>query len=154
MPKVELLSDPDAPAGRPAPTVDLAGVPGNVGAAATRALVVDDNALIRRLVSQVLADAGFVVDAVSTIDAALHLEPAGYHVLVIDVRLGAERGTDLVETLRRRDPLLPSRCLLMTGGLDDSLPGDVAVLVKPFDLDDLVAAVRSLHLLATRNAPA
>jgi DNA-binding response OmpR family regulator len=134
--------------------VHLTGVPGNAGAAAARALVVDDNALIRRLVSQVLAGAGFVVDAVSTIDAALQREPAGYHVLVIDVRLGAERGTDLVETLRRRNPLLPSRCLLMTGGLGDSLPGDVAVLVKPFDPDDLVAAVRSLHPLATRNASA
>jgi DNA-binding response OmpR family regulator len=141
------ISDPDAPAAPPAPTSDLAGV-------AARALVVDDNALIRRLVSQVLAGAGFAVDAVSSIDAALQLEPAGYQVLIIDVRLGAERGTDLVEMLRRSNPLLPNRCLLMTGGLGDSLPADVAVLVKPFDPDDLVAAVLSLHPLAARNRPA
>jgi DNA-binding response OmpR family regulator len=121
--------------------------------AAERVLVVDDNDMIRELVRRVLAGAGFAVDAVASADEARRLAPGGYHVLVVDVRLGAERGTDLVEVLRALDPQLPRRCLLLTGGLDETLPDDVAVLVKPFSVDDLVAAVRSLHTPTTAEQP-
>jgi DNA-binding response OmpR family regulator len=121
-------------------------------AEAGRVLVVDDNDMIRELVRRVLAGEGFTVDAVASVAEALRLAPARYHVLIIDVGLGTERGTDLVEVLRARDPLLPGRCLLLDGGLGEPLPGDVAVLAKPFGMDDLVAAVRSLPMSSASSA--
>jgi DNA-binding response OmpR family regulator len=116
---------------------------------AQRGLVVDDNDMVRDLVCRVLTGAGYAVDGVATAAEALRLDPARYHALVIDVRLGAESGTDLVETLRDRDPLLPARCLLLTGAPEAALPPDVAVLTKPFGADDLVAAVRSLRVMSS-----
>ncbi len=143
----------DGAAGSAAAAAGEVHAPGCAGAASPRALVVDDNDMVRELARRVLTGAGFVVDAVATVAEALQLTPAGYHALVIDVRLGAERGTDLVETLRARDPLLPNRCLLLTGGLGDPMPDDVAVLIKPFSMDDLVAAVRSLRSPAAADQP-
>ncbi|MBL7490945.1 response regulator [Frankia sp. AgB1.9] len=109
-----------------------------------RALIVDDNDMIRTLVSRLLSHDGHEVDAAASVEDALAFPVADYHTLIIDVRLGAERGTDLIERLRSQDPSMPARCLLLTGGIDDDLPPDVAVLYKPFTADDLSAAVRAL----------
>jgi DNA-binding response OmpR family regulator len=109
-----------------------------------RALIVDDNDMIRTLVSRLLSHEGHEVDAAASVEDALAYPVADYQTLIIDVRLGAGRGTDLIEHLRSRDPSMPARCLLLTGGADDDLPSDVAVLHKPFTADDLAAAVRAL----------
>lgn len=115
-----------------------------VAGVAPRGLVVDDNDLVRKLVSRVLEDGGLVVDAVATASEARRRPSGDYDVLIVDVRLGDERGTDLVEALRVDDPLVASRCLLLTGGLAEPLPADLPVLVKPFSADELLAAVRRL----------
>jgi hypothetical protein len=65
--------------------------------------------------------------------------------VIIDAHLGSERGTDLVEALRAEDPGAARRCLVITGGTADALPDDVAFLAKPFQLNELVDAVRALH---------
>jgi DNA-binding response OmpR family regulator len=109
-----------------------------------RTLVVDDNDMIRTLVTRLLSHDGHEVDAAASVEDALSFPVADYQTLIIDVRLGAGRGTDLIERLRSQDPSMPARCLLLTGGADDDLPADVAVLHKPFTADDLSAAVRAL----------
>jgi DNA-binding response OmpR family regulator len=116
-------------------------------------LVVDDNDLVRELVSRLLRQEGHAVDVAASLTDALALPVGCYQAFVIDVRLGAGRGTDLIELLRAGDPSAPGRCLLLTGGLDDDLPADVAVLHKPFLADELIAAVQRLRPAPTRRTP-
>ncbi|MDT3439602.1 MULTISPECIES: response regulator [unclassified Pseudofrankia] len=110
-----------------------------------RALVVDDNDMIRTLVSRLLRHEGHTVDVAASVEDALALPTADYQTLIIDVRLGSGSGTDLIERLRAQDPSTPTRCLLLTGGIDDDLPLDVAVLRKPFSADQLITAVHGLR---------
>jgi DNA-binding response OmpR family regulator len=118
-----------------------------------RALVVDDNDMVRTLVSRLLRHDGHEVDAAASVEDALAFPVTDYQTLIIDVRLGTGSGTDLVERLRSQDPSVPARCLLLTGGVDDDLPTDVAVLYKPFTADDLSAAVRALGSPAHTGRP-
>ncbi|WP_241835124.1 response regulator [Pseudofrankia asymbiotica] len=120
---------------------------GSVGTDPTppRALVVDDNDMIRTLVSRLLRHEGHTVDVAASVEDALALPTADYQTLIIDVRLGAGSGTDLIERLRAQDPSTPTRCLLLTGAIDDDLPLDVAVLRKPFSADQLITAVHGLR---------
>jgi DNA-binding response OmpR family regulator len=116
--------------------------------AAQRALVVDDADQVRELLVTGLQRAGYRVDGAASLAEAVALGPETYDALIIDLQLGAERGAELVELLRARDPAAVSRCVLMTGGgLPDDLPGDIPVLIKPFRFDELIAAVRGLPTL-------
>jgi hypothetical protein len=64
---------------------------------------------------------------------------------VTDQRLGDGLGTDLFRVLLERDPGIGARFILMTGDERDMrLPAEVPVLLKPFRIDALVAAVRLL----------
>jgi CheY-like chemotaxis protein len=109
-----------------------------------RALVVDDTVAVRDLVSAVLAADGYAVDVAATLGEAMALGAEKYDAVLVDVQLGAERGTELVEALRAREPEAVSRCMFLSGGALDELPDDVAVLPKPFRVDDLLAAVHRL----------
>ncbi len=103
----------------------------------------DDNQQVRSLVRRALSQHGYQVDVAASLARARQLEPGGYDVLVIDARIGAERGTDLIDELRRQDPAAPARCLLITGGSVTGLPPDVGCLTKPFHPDDLLSAVQA-----------
>jgi CheY-like chemotaxis protein len=126
-------------------------LPTSAGAVPPRALVVDDNDMVRTLVGRLLTREGYAVDVAGTVHDALRMHAIDYQLLIVDVRLGGELGTDLIETMRRQDPSAPSRCLLLTGGSGDPLPADVAVLGKPFQAEHLVEIVRRLRLTAVRT---
>jgi DNA-binding response OmpR family regulator len=110
---------------------------------AQRILVVDDVAEMRSLVRRALSAGGYEVDAAATLAEALGMDPGSYDAVLVDANLGAERGADLIETLRSRDEAMAARCLMMTGGTLDMLPAGVATLTKPFQLGQLLDAVRA-----------
>jgi CheY-like chemotaxis protein len=108
-----------------------------------RVLVVDDAPDMRAAISRVLGSRGYRVDAVGTLAEARAMTPAEYDAILVDMRLGSERGTTLIAELIALDPGLASRCVLMSGGLPD-IPSGVAALAKPFLPDQLLDAVRAL----------
>jgi len=110
-----------------------------------RVLVVDDVEEVRVLINRALDAHGYDVDVAATLAEARGLDPGGYDAVLVDAHLGSERGIDLVEALRSEDPQAVGRCLVMTGGTADPLPDGVARLAKPFQLDELIDAVRVLH---------
>jgi CheY-like chemotaxis protein len=110
-----------------------------------RVLVVEDSPEMRAIVRRVLSTAGYHVDLVSTLTEARELDPGQYDAVLIDANLGGERGTDLIEELRAQDEAAVGRCLVITGGSRAGLPDGVASLAKPFQLADLLTAVRALH---------
>jgi DNA-binding response OmpR family regulator len=110
-----------------------------------RVLVIDDVKEMRVLIHRALSASGYMVDVAATLAQARHMDPGGYDAVLVDAGLGADSGVDLVEALRAEDPAAAGRCLMMTGGAGDAIPAGVAYLAKPFQLDDLLDAVRALH---------
>lgn len=109
--------------------------------------------MIRTLVARVLSGGGWAVDTAADLPQARALGPLGYDLLVVDVRLGAERGTDLLAELREQDEAVAGRCLLLSGATGlDLVPPDVAVLPKPFRAEELLAAVNRLAPCQARRA--
>jgi PAS domain S-box-containing protein len=114
-----------------------------------RILVVEDRAIVRDLVREVLLGAGFAVEAAPSGSAAVVLASSGtcFDLLLSDVVMPEMSGPELARRLRTAQPELP--VLYMSGYTDDVL--DAAELAaartglirKPFANGDLVAAVRT-----------
>ena len=109
-----------------------------------RVLVVDDVDEVRSLIRRILSAGGYEVDVAATLAEARGMDPGRYDVVLVDAHLGAERGIDLVDEMRSADPAAAGRCLVMTGGAIVVLPDGVACLLKPFQLGELLDAVRAL----------
>ena len=120
---------------------------------AVRVLVVDDADAMRRAVRRVLSDSGYEVDVACTLAEARGMHPGKYEAVLVDARLGNERGMDLVEELCAQDPAATGRCLLMTGGATGMIPAGFAYLAKPFEPGELIKAVRALHQPDTVPVP-
>ncbi|HEY8495077.1 MAG TPA: ATP-binding protein [Myxococcota bacterium] len=127
------------------------GAPRPDGAAATdtqprRILVVEDNAMLRRLMARHLRDDGHeVLECESAEEAEKLVESAAaFDLLIVDVSLPGRSGLDLVRGLRERGLRAP--ILLITAwGLDLSGVGASRVLTKPFGVDALRRAVAELR---------
>jgi PAS domain S-box-containing protein len=114
-------------------------------------LVCDDELNIRELIASVLEAEGFRVvrarDGVEGV-SAFAAEPGAFALAVVDLLMPGLGGHDVIRQLRSARPGLPA--VLVTGFADRELPADVrtagptTLLPKPFRLDHLSAAVRSL----------
>jgi two-component system response regulator (stage 0 sporulation protein F) len=111
-----------------------------------RALVVDDESLIRWSIRETLVAEGFDVAEAATAAAAVRLASAEpFDVMVLDMRLPDAEGLELFERLRAINP--DSKVILMSAfGMPGAVErgrslGASAFLAKPFLLDDLVHAV-------------
>jgi CheY-like chemotaxis protein len=109
-----------------------------------RALVVDDAEAVRMLVRAVLTSDGYEVDLATTLAEAKAQLPSDYDAILIDVQLNQERGTDLIEWLRAVDPAAVGHCLVLSGGMVDDLAPEVSTLAKPFRVEALLDAVRTV----------
>lgn len=114
-----------------------------------RLLLVEDDDMIGRAMRQGLGDAGFAVDWVTDGKAAeLALGNGVYDLLVLDLGLPGKDGMALLRDLRRRHDAIPVMVVTARDAVADRIAGlnegaDDYVL-KPFDLDELVARVRAL----------
>ncbi|MEM0961952.1 MAG: ATP-binding protein [Bacteroidota bacterium] len=114
--------------------------------AGSRLLVVDDEPMVRTVTSKLLRLRGHQVDAVDGGPAALEALASGLTVdlVVTDLSMPEMSGRELAAQIRQRYPDLP--VLLLTGDTDAEADSqDIAAVVKkPFELDDLDAAVREV----------
>jgi DNA-binding NtrC family response regulator len=115
-------------------------------AAPVRVLVVDDESSIRLLCRINLELDGHEVREAESLDTArAELETGEVDVVLLDVHLHHERSDVLIEECHARRPPVP--VVLVTGSADvtmDRLSEADAILPKPFELDELLAAVRDL----------
>lgn len=117
-----------------------------VPAGNTVALVVDDEALLRAVIIEVLLDAGIKVFEASSADEAMRLltEHTDVDFVLTDVEMpGSMNGVALAATISRHWPaifvVVTSGCSLPIG---EVLPEGVEFLPKPFDANDIVTRVR------------
>lgn len=113
-----------------------------------RILVVEDEPRLLRNLAKALREEGYAVDtAAAGVDGLFKAETYNYDVVVLDVMLPQLDGWQLLERLRtqKKTPVLmltardtpKDRVRGLNGGADD-------YLVKPFDLEELLARVRAL----------
>lgn len=125
-----------------------------------RVLVVDDEPSICRAVALALTRAGCEAQYALSGDAALEiLRAAPVDVLLLDLRMPGMRGDVLFELASAIQPQLRRRTLFMTGDITERAERLVAacgspLIRKPFDLADLVGAVRALAPRRRRDVSA
>ena len=114
-----------------------------------RLLLVEDDEMIGRAVPLGLKAAGFTVDWVTTGDAADNaLRGSVFDLALLDLGLPGTDGMSVLQALRRRNATVPVLIVTARDAVADRVAGLNAgaddYLVKPFDLDELIARVRSL----------
>lgn len=111
-------------------------------------LVVDDEEPVRQLVADVLIEAGYRVEGVSSVaDARPYLRDPALDVIVSDVKMPGESGLVLAAEVHALRPGLP--IILMTGAAGseeraEAARSGVPVLEKPFSFAEIEAAVASV----------
>jgi len=113
-------------------------------------LFVEDESGVRRVLSEILGDLGYVtheaVDAASALALEERLE--GIDLLITDVGLPGVNGRDLAELMRERRPAL--KVLFITGYASKAavrgefLASGMDMLAKPFTIDALAHKVREM----------
>jgi len=126
---------------------------------AAHILVIDDDSRIRSLLSRYLAENDFRVStAADALEARRQLKGLSFDLLVVDVMMPGENGTDFTRSMREEldTPVLmltalgetEARIKGLEAGADDYLP-------KPFDPRELVLRINSiLKRVKTEALPA
>lgn len=114
-----------------------------------RILVVEDDVQIADLLTEALANRQYLVDAVHDgITGWQWLETIEYDLIVLDLTLPKLSGIELCQKLRASNIATPVLMLTARDTVSDKIVGldagaDVYI-VKPFDLEELMAQIRAL----------
>jgi DNA-binding NtrC family response regulator len=113
-----------------------------------RLLVVDDEARFVETLSKRLTARGFYVDGAPSGEQALALlESRPFDVVILDVRMPGMNGLDTLRAIRKLQPLV--KVILLSGhasinsAVEGMRLGATDYLLKPADLDDLLARVEA-----------
>ena len=114
-----------------------------------RILLIEDDAMIGKALLSGLADAGFAVDWVTDGRAAeLALANDVYDLAVLDLGLPKKDGMAILASMRSMGNAMPVLIASARDAVRDRIAGLEAgaddYVLKPFDLDELVARVRAL----------
>ena len=110
-------------------------------------MVVDDDAQLRSLVGTVLTRAGHeVVEAADGEEALRLLDERLPDLILTDLAMPKMDGAELIEQVRRRDPMLPMIVLTGLGTVDMAVEmmrkGACDFLTKPFKIEQLSGSVK------------
>ncbi len=122
-----------------------------------RLLVVEDDSSVRSTIATFLELEGYSVDAVaSTREALERLGAASYPIVVSDIYLDDRTGLDVLAAARRGNPSCAVILMSARGSIETVMAatqgGAFDYLAKPFDLDDMLAAIQRAE--ASRLDPA
>src|SRR5918997_813126 len=110
-------------------------------------LVVDDDALLRKLVTEQLARSGFDSSGAASGEEALAaLQATDYDVVLLDIRMGGMSGLDALRDIRKLEDA-PEVIMLTADpslgtGLEAMRLGAYDYLTKPATLDEMEAVIR------------
>lgn len=128
-------------------------VPTEASADGGRVLVVDDDGMVRNMISTMLKVAGF--DAVGARDGKDAIELFTQHagkldLVILDLTMPAMGGAEVLGELRLLSPDIP---VLLTSGYSehDALIGADDFIQKPFTFENLISKVKSLLGSKGRN---
>ena len=113
-----------------------------------RILLVEDDTMIGEALCVALRDAAYAVDWVQDGEAALRvLGNQTHQAVLLDLGLPKRDGLEVLKKLRANGGTLPVIIITARDGLEDRIKGlDLGAddyLVKPFDVDELLARLRA-----------
>jgi CheY-like chemotaxis protein len=115
---------------------------GESGSSPCIILVVDDDPGVRMMLNHALTKLGFAPRLADSGQQAIAMvQQCPVHLALLDVHMPGMSGVETLLVLRQSNPNLP--CIFMTGHLapftrqELLAPGNVALLNKPFRLDEL-----------------
>lgn len=111
-------------------------------------LLVDDELVIRRVLSRELRAEKFSVTAVSSGSEAIGaLGDTLYDLVITDLTMEGIDGVDILKATRR---VAPQTAVIIITGYDDSKPAREAIrlgvddfLVKPFEVEELIFSIQN-----------
>jgi len=108
----------------------------------SRILIIDDDESVRRTLSSILEEKGYIVDTAKSAEEALKKSEAAYYNLaLIDIRLPDIEGTDLLSKLQKTSPEMKKIILTGYPSLQNAVRavnrGADGYLIKPADPDDI-----------------
>ncbi|MFN3593457.1 MAG: response regulator, partial [Thiobacillaceae bacterium] len=114
-----------------------------------RLLLAEDDAMLGASIEQGLRRAGFIIDWVRDGQAAeLALADGSHDLLLLDLGLPRMDGLTLLKRLRQRENAIPVLIVTARDAIDDRVTGlnlgADDYLIKPFDLNELIARVHAL----------
>jgi DNA-binding response OmpR family regulator len=123
-----------------------------------RLLVVDDDRKLAEFLARVLTEDGHQVTiALQGEEAIRTVAEAPFDLVVLDWMLPDREGIEVCQELRRAGSVVPILMLTAKGELADRVLGLESgaddYLVKPFELDELLARTRALLRRAARFSP-
>ncbi|RJS78978.1 response regulator [Candidatus Bathyarchaeota archaeon] len=112
----------------------------------SRILIVDDDENIRKVLTKILEDEGYLVEAVGTAKEAIRItKKKFYNLALIDIRLPDMEGVKLLTKIKDTVPKM--RKIIITGyptlnnAIEAVNKGADAYILKPFNLDDVLKII-------------
>jgi len=112
-----------------------------------RILIVDDDENIRKVLTTILEDEGYIVESVDTGKKAIkRTKRKPYNLALIDIRLPDMEGIELLTKIRDTTPKM--RKLIITGyptlhnAMDAVNKGADAYIMKPFDMEKVLVTIK------------
>ncbi|MBT9246430.1 response regulator transcription factor (plasmid) [Gemmobacter fulvus] len=123
-----------------------------------RVILVEDNLSLAKGIENALKDQGHAVDHLEDgLDADAFLSRQTADVAIIDINLPRLCGLEIIRRMRARRDTMPILVLTAQGKTSDRVEGLDAgaddYLVKPFDMEELVARLRALSRRRPQVAP-
>ena len=114
-----------------------------------RILLVEDDPMIGEAVTIALRDAAYAVDWLQNGEEASHtLETSEHQAMLLDLGLPGHDGLELLRGLRRSGQAIPVIIITARDDVEDRIHGlDLGAddyLVKPFDVNELLARIRAV----------
>lgn len=110
-----------------------------------RILIVEDEEIIRSAVRKLLQHAGYdVADAGSVEEAEQGHEPDEFDLIISDLRLPGAPGTELINRAPNTPVLIMTSYASLRSAVDSMKMGAVEYIAKPFDHDEMLAAVETI----------
>ncbi len=111
-----------------------------------RILIADDDEVSCQLFVETLEADGFIIDQVTSGDAALsRIETEAYDLLLIDVRMPGTSGLDVTRIVHQKHPALPIIVMTAFGSIDTAVEaiheGAFDFISKPMNLAELKTTV-------------
>ena len=124
-----------------------------------RLLVVEDELIIRNLLADVFAEAGYLVELTDDGYHAMEMLQKGAHydVILLDVKMPKIDGITLCRKIREDFPVLKQKFLFLIGNVDDEIlsflqENNYPYLTKPFMIPELLNKISSILAQEERTA--
>lgn len=119
-----------------------------------RILIVEDEDIIRSAVRKLLLHAGYTVEDVSSVEEAeQHHDPDSFDLIISDLRLPGVPGTELIHRAPNTPVLIMTSYASLRSAVDSMKMGAVEYIAKPFDHDEMLAAVEGILSRTMASTP-